>query len=91
MFPDKSSGPPSGAFIPAKVRGVTANPKVSPSMGLSFDLVDGGVCRLLLTVEEMDSLGKGVLGEVAFYRERMNSQSASSSGRPSVEVSTPLE
>ena len=79
MFPEKSSGPPSGAFIPAKVRGITPNPKVSSSVGLSFDLVDGGVCRLLLTVDEMEYLGKLALEDVAFYRERMKSQSASSS------------
>lgn len=91
MIPDLRNGPASGAFVPAKLRGITANPKARPDMGLSFDLVDGSVCRLSLTVDAMESLGKGVLAEVAFYRARMNSHSDNSSGHPSTDVSTQRE
>lgn len=91
MFPDYTSGPRSVAFIPAKLRGITANPKVSLSVGLSFDLVGGSIYRMLLTVDELECLGRAALAEAAFYRERMNSQSASSSGSPSVDVSVQLD
>lgn len=91
-FPDRADAPPSGAFVSALLRGVTSSMVKPTNDGISFDLEDGSVARLLLTKESARDLALGIIqrlqgcpGVPTF------SHSDSSSGSPSVEVSTPLE
>jgi hypothetical protein len=79
-------------FISCRMRGVTRIDQESKALGVSFDPVDGGKpVRVLLSVDsaiELQSMLDSVFG--TYYREcRTNSQSASSSGSPSLEVSIP--
>lgn len=76
-------------FKPAAFRGVTnTNGKI---IGVSFDLPDGSIARFALHLPDAISLAGGVLDYAGLFCVRMNSQSPSSSGNPSVDVSTQRE
>ena len=83
MFPLRENGPPSRAFTPAKWRGVTGpSIKTGDEIGLSFDLEDGSVCRLLISSETAITVANVLLECIERYRNRMNVHSDNSSGSP---------
>lgn len=67
MLPDRSDGPPSGAFTPAEWRGSTFN-KANGLIGVSFDTTEGPV-RLLLTVGSAASCAASINDRVCEFVE----------------------
>lgn len=81
------------SFTPATWRGTTSVNRVTGAeMGVSFDTADG-VVRLLLPVHYARHLAESVLEQLEHYEDsiRTNSQSETSLGNPSVDVSMPEE
>ena len=85
MRPDRSDGPPSGAFTPAEWRGSTFN-EANGLIGVSFDTTEGPV-RLLLTMESAVSCAESITDQVVEFFERTCSHAPSSCGIPNTDVS----
>jgi hypothetical protein len=76
-------------FKPATWRGTCASD--GEYVGISFDLEDGsGVVRLAVKADGAKHCAENILHYLAAAASRTNSQSDSSSGNPSVDVSVQL-
>jgi hypothetical protein len=89
-LPDARLGPPSGAFVPADWRGTTrVDVATRQVIGVSFNTA-GEPVRLLLSTDSARRVAESILHELQVDYERgTNSQSATSTGAPSVDVSRP--
>ncbi len=89
-LPDPKLGPASGAFVPAAWRGTTrVNIASGEVMGVSFNTA-GEPVRLLLSVDSAKAVAESILYELGVAQaRRTNSQSATQSGAPRVDGSTP--
>lgn len=92
-FPRIEDGPRfSGEFVPVAWRGTTFNAACQKdAVGVSFNSQDGGVIRLLMTRESAKQTADSLLEAYQRWVEFASFHSDSSSGKPSVAVSTPEE
>lgn len=90
-YPKRKDGPPSGAFVPVVWRGTTSNAVVGNGVGISFDSEDGSVVRLMMTYESAKDAAETLFEAIQRRVDFISAHPDSSSGNPSVDVSTPVE